>query len=430
VQSSIRIAFFCGALATVVCRPAGAKNLHDAEAAFKHGDYATALRILLPLAGRDDAAAESALGIIYLNGKGVEPDWAEAEVWLRKAADQGDANAQVALAYSYVSGRISDPADYLEAYKWMSIAALDGSNATTQPAIQWRDRIAERLTAEQRATADRWVEHWRPALETQSQPVVRAGRAPSVTMTDSQRAEAHRVELEWKLARITADPAERVLANGDITLGSPRAPVTMTEYTATYCPTCARFDERILPTFRAKYIDTGQVRLVRKEVLVGVSVEAGITASLLARCTGNGRYFSVLNAISASPWYPSSPDLITAGLLPRIARSVGLSEARFKVCISDENARAPFRARAKDAMARDHIIAAPTFIVGTHRIIGAASLEELGALIAQAPDTDVTTTTSTNRSLFAPTPPPPSAIRSARRSPCAPTRTGRRTPPG
>ena len=45
-----------------------------------------------------DFAAQRNLGYLYLKGKGVEKDNAEARKWLEKAAAQGDSYAQELLA--------------------------------------------------------------------------------------------------------------------------------------------------------------------------------------------------------------------------------------------------------------------------------------------------------------------------------------------
>ena len=61
----------------------------EGVAAYKRGDYATALREYRPLAEQGDAAAQAALGVIYHYGQGVPQDYAEAVRWYRKAAAQG-----------------------------------------------------------------------------------------------------------------------------------------------------------------------------------------------------------------------------------------------------------------------------------------------------------------------------------------------------
>jgi TPR repeat protein len=76
-------------VSTVVAGP-----VDDAGAAYRRGDYATALQLFRPLAddGREDA--QYYLGFMYYNAKGVAQDYAEAAKWFRLAADQGHSNAR------------------------------------------------------------------------------------------------------------------------------------------------------------------------------------------------------------------------------------------------------------------------------------------------------------------------------------------------
>ena len=62
--------------------------------AYKHGDYATALREWRPLAEQGDAIAQFNLGYLYANGQGVPRDFVQARYWYEKAAAQGQADAQ------------------------------------------------------------------------------------------------------------------------------------------------------------------------------------------------------------------------------------------------------------------------------------------------------------------------------------------------
>ena len=59
-------------------------------AAYEMGDYATALRECRPLAEQGLAVAQSNLGIMYFEGKGVLQDDKTALRWYRLAAKQGD----------------------------------------------------------------------------------------------------------------------------------------------------------------------------------------------------------------------------------------------------------------------------------------------------------------------------------------------------
>ena len=69
--------------------------------AAQSGDFATALKEWQPLAEQGNATAQSNLGVMYYNGKGVIQDYAEAFKWYRLAAEQGYATAQSNLGVMY-----------------------------------------------------------------------------------------------------------------------------------------------------------------------------------------------------------------------------------------------------------------------------------------------------------------------------------------
>jgi TPR repeat protein len=73
--------------------PAAADQLKDADAAVKKRDYATALRIIRPLAEKGDATAQYNLGVFYDNGLGVTQDHVRALMWFNLAAAQGKEGA-------------------------------------------------------------------------------------------------------------------------------------------------------------------------------------------------------------------------------------------------------------------------------------------------------------------------------------------------
>jgi len=72
--------------------------------AFDHANYASALRVWLPMAKEGDANAQVYVGEIYEKGLGVSPDYQVAAHWYQKAADQKLARAQINLGYLYEKG--------------------------------------------------------------------------------------------------------------------------------------------------------------------------------------------------------------------------------------------------------------------------------------------------------------------------------------
>jgi uncharacterized protein len=65
--------------------PVAAGPFEDATAAWGKGDYATALRLIRPLADQGNASAQYYLGSMYYNGHGVPQDYAEAVRWYPRA---------------------------------------------------------------------------------------------------------------------------------------------------------------------------------------------------------------------------------------------------------------------------------------------------------------------------------------------------------
>lgn len=69
-------------------------GVDEGRAAYLRGDYAAALREILPLAQQGNATAQSFLGEMYSEGHGVPQDYAKAAHWYLQSAMQGDPNAQ------------------------------------------------------------------------------------------------------------------------------------------------------------------------------------------------------------------------------------------------------------------------------------------------------------------------------------------------
>jgi len=110
-------------------------------------------------ADQGDANAQFGLGMAYENGRGVEQDFAEAVRWYRLAADQGDARAQYNLGLMYANGA-GVPQNDVMAYMWANLAASRSDGEKRESATDFRDRIAARLTPDQRAEGQRLALEW------------------------------------------------------------------------------------------------------------------------------------------------------------------------------------------------------------------------------------------------------------------------------
>ena len=95
-------------------------------AAYDRKDYATAIKLLRPLAGAGNASVQALMGGMYNEGQGVPQDYKEAVKWWRLAAEQRDVGAQTNLGVMYAKGQ-GVPQDYKEAVKWWRLAAEQGA---------------------------------------------------------------------------------------------------------------------------------------------------------------------------------------------------------------------------------------------------------------------------------------------------------------
>lgn len=106
------------------------RDIAAAYDAYENKKYRFALRVARPTADRGDPRAQSLLGLMYYNGRGVERDEREAMKWFRSAAEQGDSIAQLYVGLMFAEGK-TVPQDYSEAARWYQIAANRG-NAEAQ----------------------------------------------------------------------------------------------------------------------------------------------------------------------------------------------------------------------------------------------------------------------------------------------------------
>ncbi len=167
----------------------------------------------------------------------------------------------------------------------------------------------------------------------------------------------------------------------DMSLGDKDAKITVVEYASVGCPICARWDQEVFPAFKAKYIDSGKVHYVFREMLVGGGSEVTVASAgfLLARCAGKDKYFQVNEAIFASQ--PGVFETPRETLLD-IAKSVGMNEEQFNKCVTDEAAIKALNERVEKNAKEHDINATPTFEINGRKMEpGYHSLAEIDAAI-------------------------------------------------
>ncbi len=154
------IAALCGGLMLGLTAPVWA-GWDEGVAAYKRGEYATALREWRPLSKQGNAKAQYLLGLMHEKGEGVPQDYARALQRYRKAAEQGDVSAQAALGLMYMEGQ-GVLQDYVQAHMWLNMAALKARKGFREALRIMRDDLATRMTPAQIAEAQKLAREWRP----------------------------------------------------------------------------------------------------------------------------------------------------------------------------------------------------------------------------------------------------------------------------
>jgi Sel1 repeat len=124
-------------------------------------DYAQAALWYRKAADQGNTMAQVHLADLYRDGRGVTRDPAQAAAWYRKAAELGDPGAQGTLGILYSVG-MGVTQDYVEAYYWLCLAA-SVKGPTQARFMTNRQSVGEHITTDQQAAVEDRVAAWQAA---------------------------------------------------------------------------------------------------------------------------------------------------------------------------------------------------------------------------------------------------------------------------
>jgi len=144
------------------------------------------------------------------------------------------------------------------------------------------------------------------------------------------------------------------------TLGSPSAPVTVTEYFSLTCPHCARFQREIFPQIKAKLVDTGKLQYQWSEYPLD---QTALMASQVARYLPPDRYEPFIDALlQTQDRWAYAPGVNSTEELAKMAALAGMPRATFNQAIADTALRNAILTGEDQAQAILHVDSTPTFI--------------------------------------------------------------------
>jgi protein-disulfide isomerase len=149
------------------------------------------------------------------------------------------------------------------------------------------------------------------------------------------------------------------------TLGKADAPVTLVEYASVTCPHCRDWHDKNWSAFKAKYVDTGKVRFIFRE-LPTPPAALSTAGFLVARAAPPDRYFDVLDVLfnKQIALYQAYQQSGTAAKdeLSKIAHTFGLSDAQFEAAIQNQAEIERIRKISEDAGKFD-VTGTPSFVI-------------------------------------------------------------------
>jgi len=175
----------------------------------------------------------------------------------------------------------------------------------------------------------------------------------------------------------------------DHAIGSVDAPVTVVEYASVVCGACSNWANTVYPDFKAKYIDTGDVRYVFREFPTNPIqlFDAGV---MIANCADDktpGAFFDSIKLQmerqSEILAYASQDPAALRDQYVFLAKEGGMSEDEMTACLANESVREEYQARIQTGYDIG-VAATPTFIINGELKKGVFTVEDFDTAIAEA----------------------------------------------
>jgi len=160
----------------------------------------------------------------------------------------------------------------------------------------------------------------------------------------------------------------------DIVMGDVNAPVTLVEYASMTCPHCKNFHEKILPSIKEKYVDTGKLKYILRPFPFDGD-RRGEAAFMLAICAPNNNYYAMVDALFETQATWANPQINPVPELLRLSKLSGMSEADFKACLSKQDVLDKMIAGRNKAVKDFEVRSTPTVFLNDKKFSGDSSPE-------------------------------------------------------
>ena len=156
-------------------------------------------------------------------------------------------------------------------------------------------------------------------------------------------------------------------------IGDETAPIKMVEFASLTCGHCARFHNEVFPLLKKDYIDNGKIFFTYQDFPLD---KYALKASVIARCSGNEKYFSFLKVL-----YKKQKDWTSAQdpfkSLLKIAKLGGLKNDEIKVCVGNKSIEDGILKNRLNSTKKFDIKATPTIYLNGEKYDGDLTYEAL-----------------------------------------------------
>ena len=161
---------------------------------------------------------------------------------------------------------------------------------------------------------------------------------------------------------------------GEEFLGVDNAPVQIVEYASATCGHCGDFHTKTLPEIKEKYIDTGKVKFVLRDLPWD---NRAFAVSTIARCSGD--YYSFMSAfMSTQASWVASKDFM--GAIKQVARLGGMDGEKITECLSDETITSKIT-EGRGVAEKLGVTGTPSFFINGELHPGALTVKKMSDII-------------------------------------------------
>ena len=149
-------------------------------------------------------------------------------------------------------------------------------------------------------------------------------------------------------------------------IGSADAPNVVIQYSSLGCSHCADFHTQSLPALKSQYLDKGIATFIYRDFPLD---RTSLLGAMVARCSGDSRYFAVLDVIyqSQSTWARASD---TWSAMQKVLRDAGLAQSLIDACVATGGLEQGVTAIRQQGSDTYGITGTPTFIVNGTKVVG------------------------------------------------------------